>query len=50
MKLCEECDNMFEPKQPNYIDGFSCDVLCEDCCDRENEEQFARNELERCGG
>ena len=49
-RICEECGAVFAPKPVNYINGFDCDVLCEDCCDRVNEHQFWMNELVRCGG
>lgn len=47
---CENCGAKFHPQTPGYINGFDCDRLCSDCCDEAAEEQFAINELMRCGG
>ncbi len=47
---CENCGAKFHPQTPGYINGFDCDRLCSNCCDEAAEEQFAINELIRCGG
>jgi hypothetical protein len=46
---CENCGREFKPKQAGYINGFSADIMCDDCCDKDNEEQFELNERKRCG-